>query len=221
MIGDRIMRSVKLNFVRTLIGTSLLGLLMLTGCDWTTGESGFSTTSDGARINFSGYYAGQLSGGRVVSNTSGGPITSLVINQRGDALEVLDNNGSIYRGRVGGVSVVSGQSATVVAGGPVAHAQVFWSGWDNVAAREIEFVGTIRVVAVQDIVAQSRERESQTVIVDGDTTTTIDEFSDSQFAITEQNSRYRLQGTWIEKPGVSARVDGLAAGNAGVVTTGN
>lgn len=39
------------------------------------------------------------------------------------------------------------------------------------------------------------------------------------YNITEANSQYRLQGTWIEDGGVSTTVDALSPGTAGVITS--
>lgn len=48
-------------------------------------------------------------------------------------------------------------------------------------------------------------------------TTTVK--SETTYKITEANSQYRLQGTWIEDGGVVANVDALSAGSAGVITS--
>lgn len=280
------MMNTKMIWKSGIAALSIAGLLAVIGCDWTTGEGGYSTTGSGASVSFAGFYQGMLSGGRAVSNTSGGNITSLVISQRGDALDVRDNNGSVYRGRVGEVTIVNATGPTFSSGTQLAHAQVYWSGWDNVAATEVEFVGTIRVVAVADIVGESSMTERETssgsesesttddttetitetvniiengtvmetvttidageVVITttvrenletGETTTTTSRQAKSDtssqtrsstsatqdatmriFEISEQNAQYRLEGTWIEQPGVSAQVDALAPGNAGQIT---
>ncbi len=175
------------------ISLLLIALIAVVGCDWTTGGSGFSSAR--IDVNFSGTYNGNLAGGRAVENTSGGPIVRLVLSQQGNAIEVLDNNGSIYRGRIGSVSVVTvpsdderrGADGEITGGGfeagtQLAQAQVHWSGQDNIAAREIEFTGNISVVAVTDIRGQIdsqsvtsetvTERVETQVSEDGETTTT-------------------------------------------------
>jgi len=39
------------------------------------------------------------------------------------------------------------------------------------------------------------------------------------YSITEANSQYRLQGTWVEEGGKVSEVDGLSAGNSGTIST--
>lgn len=40
----------------------------------------------------------------------------------------------------------------------------------------------------------------------------------TKYYITEANTQYRMQGTWVEEAGVSSGVDALSAGTAGVIT---
>lgn len=184
-----------------LLSALLIGLVVSTGCDFTSGGDGFNTSRGRADVNFSGTYNGSLSGGRAVERTSGGPITRLVISQQGDALEVLDNNGSRYQGRIGGVSVVTTpdtqaatfeqaeesttiEAGTISAGTQLAQAQVSWQGNDNVAAMTIEFAGNISAVSVTDIrglLEQDSQSEGSLVT---DTTTTEEE-DDGITTITE------------------------------------
>ncbi len=161
----------------------LVALAAVVGCDWTSKSDGFNTSSGSGDINFSGTYHGNIGGSRAVEQTSGGPVARLVVSQQGDALEVLDNNGSVYRGRIGSVAVVSTPGGDAFpAGTRLAQAQVSWRGHDNVAAKSVQFVGNISAVAVTDIKGVS-ENESQTTegrIVDS--RTSVEE--DGDYTIT-------------------------------------
>ena len=239
----------------------LVATVAIVGCDWTTGGSGFNTSRGRGNVDFSGFYRGNHDNGRAVADTSGGIINTLMISQQGDALEVRDNNGSVYRGRIGSVSLVNVGGTAIGAGTQVAHAQVSWSGHDNVAALTVEFVGSIRAVTVEDIQASTvtrdqdvetertfitddgTERVTETVTVDdsGGTITTIttittsnlitgavttdvtteQSLTEATFSLEEQNTQYRLQGTWMEVGGRNAPVDAVAAGSAGtIISTG-
>jgi len=236
------------------LGLMLSSFGALIGCDWTTGGESINSSSE-ANVNFSGFYRGNLSGGRAVSPATGGIISSLVIQQIGETIEVRDSNGSVYMGRIFGVTSAAGAGDVAAAGSTLVHAQVVWEGQDNIAAKNIQFAGTIRVVTVEDIVSSSSSNDSES------TTETTDESEDSseftseigvdlgigtnttstssttlnsesttstqtstsssgkEFSLTDANSQYRLQGTWVEVGGKNAQVDALAAGNAGTVTS--
>lgn len=176
------MQAIKKYYKGATLVVVMMVVGLISGCDWTTGGSGFGT----ADVNFSGTYRGHLGGGRAVSQTSGGQISRLVISQQGDALEVLDNNGSVYRGRIGSVSTVtvSGDADGFSAGDQLAHAQVSWSGHDNVAARQIEFTGNISVVAVTQIDGQASET-STSDISEGRTETEVIDGNEITVTITE------------------------------------
>jgi hypothetical protein len=185
------MKAVRENWKWGVLSGLLVALVAVIGCDWTTGGSGYG--SGQANVNFSGTYRGNMSGGRAVERTTGGNIVRLVVSQQGSALEVLDNNGSVYRGRIGSVAVVSVpdrtadsfsdsnvEANTFGAGTQLAQAQVSWSGQDNVAAKEVQFVGTIHAVAVTDIRGNLSQQVNESVetseSIEGDTivrTTTI------------------------------------------------
>jgi hypothetical protein len=241
-------------------------LLSTSGCDWSSGGGVNSfNTSQGAgfNLNFSGFYRGELSGGRAVEATSGGTITSFTVNHVGNSLTVVDNNGSTYQGTVGSPGVVSDPiNGVYPAGAELVQSQVSWKGRDIASGQQVEFVGIIHVVSVIDIeqeiesssstettqdgvtttVNQLDENtvETITVIVDGETTTTITTVTDSStgevisssttssstetessfdgYQITEANSQYRLEGTWIEEFGLVSRVQARSAGSAGLIT---
>jgi YD repeat-containing protein len=228
-----------------------LALCLAVGCDWSAGGSddGFNTSQGaGISVNLSGVYHGSLGGGRAVAQTSGpGAITRLTINQAGNTVEVTDNQGSSYRGTVGAPGAVSSanDSGVYPAGAELVQAQINFSGKDEVAQRDIEFVGVVHVVAVTDI--QGTKTETEDVSTFGETTggtnvvVETDQFGNPisattnvtpvetrdiettvtttiEYQITEANSQYRLEGTWIETDGNSSAVDALSAGTSGVIT---
>lgn len=241
------------------------GLLLFTGCEgWSSGGSADSfNTSEGAgiSINFSGVFNGNLAGGLAVSATSGGPITRLVVSQSGNAVEVEDNNGSKYKGSVGSPGAVAdAQSGVYPAGAELAQSQIAFSGHDNVAAKNVQFVGIIHAVAVADIKGSTTSDNSTstqnpvttTTTTDGTnltvttvdntvpgttvtivktenaqtgqvisqtTTTTHSGTATTTYSLTEANTQYRLEGTWVEEGGVSANVDALSQGASGTIAS--
>jgi hypothetical protein len=130
--------------------------LLNSGCEWTGGggtESFNTSQGAGINVNFSGVYEGRLGGGKAVSTSSGGTITRFIITQNGNACEVVDNQGSKYKGSFGSPGLVSEPEpdGTFPEGAEVAQSQVSWAGHDNVAAKDIEFVGVIHIVTITDI----------------------------------------------------------------------
>lgn len=130
-----------------------VGLFLVSGCDWST-NGGSLNTSQGAgiNINFSGVYNGNISG-RAVDRTSAGTIASLTIRQTGNRVEVVDSQGSRYEGAVGSPGIVSqaGSAGRFPAGAELVQAQISWAGKDGVAQRDVEFVGIIHAVSVEDV----------------------------------------------------------------------
>ena len=248
--------------------------VVLAGCDWSSGGSsdGFNTSQGaGININISGVYAGAI-GGRAVERTSGaGQILSLVVSQSGNTVEVSDNQGSRYQGTIGSPGAVAKATGGVFpAGAELVQYQINFSGKDEVAAQNIEFVGIIHVISVTDIRGTSstsgstttdqstrtttetevdpvndtttvtyhytdcsvdpnncvtRDRvvvtQTSTGDVISDVTTTTGSTTTSStrtYSITEVNSQLRLEGTWIEAGGLSARVDAISRGAGGTIT---
>ena len=159
-----------------------LGALIV-GCDFSTGGSGVNTSQGAGRdLNISGVYNGNLGGvaarGLVlggmaaVSSTSGGPISSFVIHQSGNVVEITDNNGSKYQGNVGAPGTVSTPSIenTFPAGAQLTQANINWGGHDNVANKRVSFAGVVHVVTVQDV--QGNVRQSVSASTDSTTTDT-------------------------------------------------
>lgn len=138
----------------TLLALIGLPMVFFSSCNWTGGsDSDFNTSRGSLNINISGVYSGALSGSRAVSQTSGGAITSFVVQQSGNVVEVRDSNGQSYRGTVGSPLALTSvsQGGTLPVGAQLANFQVNWSGNDGVAAKNINFTGVINLVSVTDI----------------------------------------------------------------------
>lgn len=139
------------------------GLIVGPGCDWSAGGGDSLNTSQGAgiNINFSGVYNGNIDG-RAVDRTSAGTISFLTIRQTGNRVEVVDSQGSTYEGAVGSPGLVSSATGggSYPPGAELVQAQISWAGKDEVAQRDVEFVGIIHAVSVDDIQSRTETRTS-------------------------------------------------------------
>jgi hypothetical protein len=81
--------------------------LALVGCELDNADS----VSRDVGADFSGFYQGDPAGSEVVSPHTGAEITSFNLRQTGDEIELIDNNGLIFRGTLGEVNT-SGGTAT-------------------------------------------------------------------------------------------------------------
>lgn len=154
----------------------LLGVAGLpAGCEWSGGSSGSSNTSRGAgtTLNISGFYTGLNGGGKAV-DTSRGNVQNFTVNQNGNRLDVIDNQGSRYQGTVGSpdVSTLATRGGTIPASTQVMQFQVNWRGTDGVAAQDIQFVGVIDVVTVTDVVSRESGSSSSSSQSASDSRTT-------------------------------------------------
>ncbi len=143
--------------ILTLAAVACVGALLGAGCDWSAGGSSLNTSQGaGLNINFSGVYNGNI-GGRAVDRTSAGTIDRLTIRQTGNRVEVVDSQGSRYEGSVGSPGIVSqaGASGRFPSGAELVQAQISWTGRDGVAAKDVEFVGIIHAVSVNEIEGSS------------------------------------------------------------------
>lgn len=285
---------MKMKFAVLAGGLVATALYLGTGCDWSSQGTSLNTSQGaGININYSGVYNGTFGGGLAVRRTSKGNIVRLVINQAGNRIQVVDNQGSRYEGTVGAPGSISsaGADGTYSAGAQLVESQISFSGRDGVAQKDIEFVGIFHAVAVQDVRGTTtsessgsgttnatsttdtdiEEGETTTTINDGVNTTRIDELivgvqgspgvfiketittvtknetgevvtrtAESEtvtvngesnvegssvvrtttYTITEANTQYRLEGTWIEKDStIVSDVDALSPGASGSITT--
>lgn len=215
----------------------LAALAFLVGCDFSSGsgDNNFNTRGLASISNVSGVYQARSGGGRVVSNTSNGNITSLNMQQSGNRVEIIDNQGSRYVGTVGNPLLLVPQGTTTIPdGASVASFQISWEGRDGVSAKDIEFTGQITLVSVTDVQGNSTTRTTEsdttttstssltvtnTVVTTEDTTRTDNQNSttsrNTEFSLTDSNTQLLLRGTWKEIGGTTSSVDGLAAGIVG------
>lgn len=83
------------------LAAGMLGLLavgLMPGCE-------VGSPSDAVPVangNFSGNYVGS-SNANLVANSSGNPVTSLILSQLGNQLEGVDNNGMLFKGTIGDI----------------------------------------------------------------------------------------------------------------------
>lgn len=84
--------------------------VMLSGCEVGSPDTVSPITGN----NYSGYYVNP-SGGTMVAGNSGGSVTSITLNQSGDRLQAVDNNGILFKGTVSDGS--SNQPASFILNG--------------------------------------------------------------------------------------------------------
>jgi len=157
------------------------------GCNWSSGgDSNFNSSRTNLDVNVSGTYRGN-DNGKAVSNPSVGNISQLVVQQSGNVLEVIDSQGSTYRGSVG-VPLTLGDADNVIPlGAELASYTVSWEGNDNVADRRVRFNGNIELVAVQDITGDAIT-ETRTVGSDDSGTSTSTSGNSTDTVFTDQTT---------------------------------
>ncbi len=84
---------------RILWGALLVSSMAFSGCRLQSGDSVVRRVG----MNVSGVYAGP-NGRSLVARNSGNSIQTMNVIQNGDRLEGVDNNGMVFRGRIGSVS---------------------------------------------------------------------------------------------------------------------
>lgn len=209
---------------------TLAGMLLFTACDWSSGsQENFNTSGGSANVNISGFYRG-ANGGRMVANTSNGNINSMTIQQSGNTVQIVDNQGSTYKGTIGAPLVSDDLTDGSIAPGAIAATyQISFSGKDGVAARDINFTGVLTILTVTDIVAidrssssdQTRSSATNSVFAPTDpldtgtgtsTDTTDDRTASSAtsytYSLSGPTSQLQLEGTWSEVGGVTSSVFG-------------
>ena len=141
---------------------ALAGLVMFSGgCNWSSGggASAFNTSGGaGINVNFSGVYNGNYPDGKAVESSSGAAIVRMVLTQTGNSIEIVDNNGNQYKGSAGSPGLAFTPTAanpTIPAGAEVMQAQINFSGKDGSSGHQVQFVGIVHVVTIQDVTATS------------------------------------------------------------------
>lgn len=136
-------------------------LLIIQGCDWDdTGSESFNTSRGGGiTVNFSGYYRPRSGAFLVTSN-----VTHFVLTQVGNSIEVYDNNMSYYTGTIGSPGIMAGPDATGAfpAGAVMLQAQVSFSGKNAGTGKNVQFVGVIHAVAVDDVQGNTQTQTTTT-----------------------------------------------------------
>jgi len=74
---------------------ALAGIVGLLGCDTNSPDTAYRDT----QIRVQGVYT--RSGGRLVDRNTGAAVTSMNVIQTGNDLQAIDNNGVVFRGRIG------------------------------------------------------------------------------------------------------------------------
>ena len=194
--------------------TVLTAVMIFAGCEWSGGgNSDFNTSGGAANINISGFYRGALGNGFAIMRKEGGAVTSFVIQQSGNTVQVTDSNGQVYTGSVGSPNVlIDGTSDSVGAGTSVSSFQISWAGTDGTAGVQIEFTGVISLVATQDTVAQTQVRIGNEGGAQNDEVDVLQSVQNRQYVFAEEDSQFRLQGTWVQASGGSSQVEAVAAG---------
>ncbi|MEM7312165.1 MAG: hypothetical protein AAF497_03340 [Planctomycetota bacterium] len=249
------------------VGICLAGIALLnSSCDFSGGGGGNDfNASQGVTVNWTGVYFGSLSGGLAVSGTSAGNITRFVLTQSGNTVEVLDDKGNKYVGRIGAPGVVADPdpvSGAFASSALLVQSQIAWEGKDEVAQRDVEFVGVLHIVAVTDIqgnsslntrnttrTSQDTSNQNATSTTTGSQTVNVGSGTDNgqedidvteqdisndstlstqndqstqttTFQVTEANSQFRLQGTWVEQGGGVFNVQADSPGGIATIITG-
>lgn len=177
--------------VGAILGLVVAAGLVVTGCDWGSSDDFNTSRGAGSNVNFSGTYRGR-DGGALLANEGGEiAIASLLITQVGNSLEVRDNNNSYYTGRAGSPGVVSpGSTTNYPAGATMLQSQISFEGRNDRTRRDAQFVGTVRAVAVQEVTAVQR-----TITIDD---AELQQTTTYTYQITEANTKYYLEGNWVE-----------------------
>lgn len=208
--------------------------LGITSCDWSGGSDGaFNSSRGGMDINISGNYRGILSGGKAVSNTTGGAITSFVVQQSGNVLQVTDSNAQEYRGNVGSplaiaelpAATAGNDTPVLPAGAQLANFSVSWSGKDGVAAKDIRFTGVINVVSVQDVNGTTKTDTNGNTKTDSNgNTTTITNNQGGNGTVTKNSNTTSTTTTGSGTSGsqiVNEGVEGFFSTNQTVTVVNN
>lgn len=167
--------------------------LTLVGCNWSSGgDSSFNTSRTNLQVNISGVYDGQ-NNGKAVSNPTAGNITTLIVQQSGNVLEVTDNQGSSYRGSVGVPTNLAsvddnGNDVNIPLGSELASYQVGFEGTDNVSAQKIRFTGAITLVAVERINGTATTSANRTDTTSSQVDTTVNTGTSSSTSTDTTNN---------------------------------
>jgi hypothetical protein len=182
--------------LRGMVTVSVIAAIgFIAGCDWEDSDDFNTARGAGATVNVSGVYTG-YNGDLLTHASAAASVTRLVVTQIGNTIELRDNHNSYYTGRIGSPGVVSqpDSTGTYPAGAEMLQAQVNFSGQNADSDDTVEFVGLIRVVAITEVTSVTTTLTIQTQTP----TDTYDQTSQYQFTLTEANSKFILEGNWVE-----------------------
>jgi hypothetical protein len=108
------MKSVRQTVLAAAVVAAAVSALFITGCD--TGGSP-NTIERNLGVDYSGFYTGQNSSNRIASQNSGAPVTQFNLRQTGANLEVVDNNGALWKGDIGNAPDAQNLTATFTLNG--------------------------------------------------------------------------------------------------------
>ncbi len=109
--------------------------MAFTGCKI---ESGDEVRRD-VPLDIAGFYIG-ANGGNLIERVSGASVRSIDLRQSGDLIEGYDNNGMIFRGRIGSVSDT--RASITLEGTTTQGVSGVISGYINVSGSEARMTGT-------------------------------------------------------------------------------
>jgi len=196
-----------------LIGIGIISLVVSCDDKWEKGGDFNTSQGAGINVNFSGVYRARTSGAPLVPAGDEAEITRLIITQIGNTIEVRDDYNKLYTGYIGSPGVMSpSSSGSYPAGATMLQAQINFTNNKNV-----DFVGVIRAVAVDDVTSLTTVNSSGTTqstninvtvteTIGGETTevnisngssNTISTVEEHTYVITEANTQYVLEGNWI------------------------
>lgn len=191
----------------------IAALGFVAGCDWEDSDDFNTARGAGASVNLSGVYVGRSGGNLLTREGAEASVSRLVLTHIGNTVEIRDNNNSYYTGNIGAPGVVSapsGDTGTYPAGAEMLQAQINFTGRNEDSGSDIEFVGIVRAVAVSEVTSVDR-----TITIQDQE---LDQTSQYQFNLTEANTRYVIEGNWVEGGQVFAlSAEGRAVG--GTFTT--
>lgn len=116
--------------------------VFVAGCD--TGSP--NTVERNVAVDYTGIYTGQNPDNMIASKNSGAPVTQMNLRQTGANLEAVDNNGALWKGKIGNSPDAENLTATfTLHGKTTANNEVTISGSiakDSAGATEAQMSGT-------------------------------------------------------------------------------
>ncbi len=201
------------NVLRTVATVSVIAALgFVAGCDWEDSDDFNTARGAGATVNLSGVYTGR-SGSLLTREGAETTVSRLVLTHIGNTVEIRDNNNSYYTGNIGSPGVVSqpdSEMGAYPAGSEMLQAQINFAGENVDTGSAVEFVGIVRAIAVTEVTSLDRSLTIQDQ--------ELNQTSQYQYTITEANTRYVIEGNWVEGGDVFA-LNGEARAVGGTFTT--